>query len=360
LPVYQGLPNTSNNIWSHYDNNPLRESLEYVGHDGKKRFANFPIATSFNGKDNQFIEPRLLTVCVDVQLGSVVTFDSYEYVGKECKICEKSLDEGKPYNSKDLIKHLSEIHPDSQPSLVTRKRQGPSVRWSVYGDDEKKIVLYYNDGLELKHVMASGSFPIYFDYEDIQGRKFWDGGILSNTPLRELVQYHRDYWYKQRKMQVPNLDIFIVNIWPSQIESVPYDHDRVKSRKNDITFMDKTDYDQKIAGLVTDYVDLYEKIRDFAANYMDPSKKVAFMKDLDVLISSTKTLQSKKRSSKPRYYKDLIDGRFKIEKIITVERKDDEHGISNKWADFTSDTVDFLIRDGESDANEVLEKKGLQ
>jgi hypothetical protein len=67
-----GFPNTSNNIWSHYNNIPLRETLQYVGEDGKNRFANFPIATSFDSKDNQFIEPRLLTACVDVLTGSVV------------------------------------------------------------------------------------------------------------------------------------------------------------------------------------------------------------------------------------------------------------------------------------------------
>ena len=36
-------------------------------------------------------------------------------------------------------------------------------------------------------------------------------------------------------------------------------HDEVKSRKNDITFADKTDYDQKVAAIVTDYLDLYKK-----------------------------------------------------------------------------------------------------
>lgn len=29
--------------------------------------------------------------------------------------------------------------------------------------------------------------------ENIQ-RYFWDGGIASNTPLRELIQSHKDYW----------------------------------------------------------------------------------------------------------------------------------------------------------------------
>jgi NTE family protein len=86
---------------------------------------------------------------------------------------------------------------------------------------------------------------------------------------------------------VPNLDVFIVNIWPSKIESVPYDHDAVKSRKNDITFADKTDYDQKAAAIVTDYLELFEKTRVIATSHVDPSKRDAFTKDLDDLLYST-------------------------------------------------------------------------
>ena len=33
--------------------------------------------------------------------------------------------------------------------------------------------------------MASGTLPEPYDAKEIGGRKFWDGGVLSNTPLRE-------------------------------------------------------------------------------------------------------------------------------------------------------------------------------
>ena len=36
-----------------------------------------------------------------------------------------------------------------------------------------------------------------------------------------------------------------------------------------------------------------------------------------------------------------------------------KQSISNNWADFTSDTIDCLIKDGESDANKVLDKEGV-
>ena len=36
-------------------------------------------------------------------------------------------------------------------------------------------------------------------------RYFWDGGIIANTPLREVVIEHRRYWDSVRKSEVPPL-----------------------------------------------------------------------------------------------------------------------------------------------------------
>ena len=58
-------------------------------------------------------------------------------------------------------------------------------------------------------------------------RYFWDGGILSNTPLRELIQSHKDYWFsvvgnEKDDAVVPDLDVYIVDVWPNKEESIPY------------------------------------------------------------------------------------------------------------------------------------------
>ena len=45
--------------------------------------------------------------------------------------------------------------------------------------------------------MASASAPEFYDYEKIGGREFWDGGILSNTPIRELWrEYYQNMYQK--------------------------------------------------------------------------------------------------------------------------------------------------------------------
>lgn len=293
------------NIWPRYSNEPLRESLGHVGHDGEP-FVKFPLSTRFeNG------EPRFLAVSVDVQHGKPVTFDSYS-------------------------------------------RSSTFQAYDPQGGDYKEHTVNYENGIKPEHVMASASFPVYFNYEVVDGRKFWDGGILSNTPLRELLQAHRDYWYKwmykqRTELKVPDLDVYIVNVWPSIETTIPTDHDGVVDRKNDITHSDQTEYDQKIASVVGDYIDLFNETKNIAFKFIPDQNKLAFTKAINNLLNGTddKNPKSKKRSGEERSYGDLIYGRFKLNKIITIEHRDDPDSISNKWADYSEESINRMISDGE-------------
>lgn len=309
------------NSWHRYNNSPLKESLEEFGY--------FPLATTFNNNDENrgrekekgfSYEPRLLTVAVDVADGVAVTFDSYS---KETTY--------NVYNSE------SKQH-------------------------EERIIQY--EGLMPEHIMASASFPLYFDYQKIAGRQFWDGGLLSNTPLRELISKHKTYWEdyigeqnlskgmwndeENDNAQVPDLEVYIINVWPSREDIVPSDYDGVKDRKNDIGHADKTEYDQKVAALVSDYIELIREMRKIALDHItQPNKQKDFKEKLDRFLKD-ENIESKQRTGKPRTYEDLIKGRFKLSKVITIERKDDRHSISNKWADFSSKTIEDLIEEGQN------------
>ena len=111
----------------------------------------------------------------------------------------------------------------------------------------------------------------------IKTRKFWDGGIVSNTPLRELISQHTVYWkeklrldsdkekltyktwkdWKKSDQKIPNVEVCIVNLHPSKEDGahVPSlnDYDMTKDRENDIRFHDKTEYDLKMGKVVDDY-----------------------------------------------------------------------------------------------------------
>ena len=308
-----------NNIWINYNNDELRESIQ--------KFAHLPVSTT---KD----DPRLLLVSVDVAEGATVTFDSHS---KETE----------------------------------------------YGRYDKKLkkyerhVINHPNGITLDHVMASAAIPIFFDYVDIEGQKFWDGAVLSNTPLRELIHKHKTFWEKRIgetrlaaamwnmngtsnvEDTVPDLEVCIISLWPFKETIVPSDHDGIKDRKNDITYSDKTEYDEKVAVLVTDYVDLAKNIRRIAIDNMNTEQqKDKFKKALDNYLKNTDA-ESRRRDGKKRKLEDIIRGRFRLtglrhNEITRIERADDKDSISNKFADFSSDTIRELIDDGYNDARQEL------
>ena len=366
-----------NNLWFRYDNQPLIESI--------KNYAKFPIATSSDkDKDKDKEEPRLLLVSVDVEEGETVTFDSYEYKGKECKICEKRFekDNKKSDNNNELIKHVCKDH------RKVSYKEGDVLRWSVYGDENNRHAIFY-DGIELDHVIASASVPLNYDFTKIKAikskinivnntfkdlgeeiRHFWDGGLLSNTPLRELIGEHILFWEKklgiddssefldeiweeegervENKLKIPDLDVYIVNLWPPKEYDIPKnDHDVIKDRKNDITYHDKTEYDQKVATFVTDYIDLSWELIKLAKKNNLPKE--------DIKKILEKRAKSRQRSGKARKYEDLVTGRFDMRRVVRIERKDDRNTISNKSFDFSSDTIQQLIEKGYKEARIQIE-----
>jgi NTE family protein len=58
---------------------------------------------------------------------------------------------------------------------------------------------------------------------------------------------------------------------------------------------------------------------------------------------------------------DILEGRFQIDDIIQVNRKNDEHTISNKIFDFSVETIQLLLKQGYNDAldgfKEYIESK---
>ena len=83
-------------------------------------------------------------------------------------------------------------------------------------------------------------------------RSFWDGGLLANTPLRQTVLAHREYWYRVKKLEenIPRLRYGIINLHPAKQDYLPSDYDGVVDRKNDIIFHDRTQFDENVAVLI--------------------------------------------------------------------------------------------------------------
>ena len=172
---------------------------------------------------------------------------------------------------------------------------------------------------------------------------------MSNTPLTQLVRLHRLYWLKVKGLTdtVPKLEIGIVNVHPVKQDTIPWDHDGVKNRNNDITFSDRTEQNERQQALllVSDYVDLARELIKIAKD------KGAKDEVIDNLLNR-KTMNHG-QAMIPRKYSDILVGQFEIGRVIRINRKNDEHTISDKIFDFSPKTIKHLRESGYSNGMDL-------
>jgi NTE family protein len=351
-----------------YDFSPLKDIL-------KKFINHFPVQTSFDKG-----EPRLLLVSVDVQdCTTAVTFDSYQKL--------------KLPIVKDKV-------------VVTESDKAEDGKWfSEYGDENNKHVIFHK-GIDLDQLLASCLFPFALGHTTMRDevsktiRTYWDGAFLSNTPLRELIQNHKDFWlnyfdekdieydnrgiekgvdtittskYQTGKIKtVPSLEVYIVNLYPS-IEKEggpPLDDDLINDRMNDIRFHDKTKYDEKVAHMTSDYIDMARELlgrMDAARDKIMKQKGTDQIKnnmftELENLLDIDKVLEMPaktiSRNAEKRTYRKLMKGRFDVT-VCRIDREDDKNTVSGKHSDFSTLSIKSLMEKGKEDAIKSFQNCGF-
>ena len=86
-------------------------------------------------------------------------------------------------------------------------KNGTAPRLSVVAANIRKGNSAYFDTIERRikpeHIMASAALPPGFPPVEVEGEHYWDGGVLSNTPLDYVLDAERD-----RSMLVFQVDLF--------------------------------------------------------------------------------------------------------------------------------------------------------
>ena len=65
---------------------------------------------------------------------------------------------------------------------------------------------------------------------------------------------------------------------------------------------------------------------------------------------------SKDNKGERRKYEDLIKNQFKLNKVVRIERRSYNNSIYGKTGDFTLDTINSLIKEGETDTYSSLDQ----
>ena len=188
--------------------------------------------------------------------------------------------------------------------------------------------------ITVKHLLGTSGYPLYgFPWIEVEkGKYVWDGSLLSNTPLREVID----------ASPVIDKRIFIVENYPKKIERLPQNLPEVLHRARDIMFSDKTAHNIKMSKVITQHLEFIEELYNIIENNVDQSK--IDKQELDDIHK--------------KYQKMMKEHGAEIKKIFYITREERFPYLYEK-TDFTPAGIKNLINEGESKTKEVLRKKGL-
>lgn len=183
-----------------------------------------------------------------------------------------------------------------------------------------------------KHILATSAYPLYnFPWVEIEdGVYAWDGGLLSNTPLREVID----------ASPVNDKRIGIVENYPKRVNSLPKNLPEVYHRARDIIFSDKTENNVTMSKVITRYLAYIEELYQLLENNIE---KI-----------NVSPQQLKKIRRKYKKYKQERGAEIKDIMYIT---RDEPYPHMYENADFSHETIKSSIKEGEAKTNELLKKR---
>ena len=182
-----------------------------------------------------------------------------------------------------------------------------------------------------KHILATCGYPAYnFPWVEVEkGIYAWDGGLLSNTPLREVID----------SSPVNDKKIFLVENYPKRINALPGNLAEVYHRTRDIIFCDKTLNTVAISKVITKYLryinELYQMIEDS--------------------IDMAKVDKGELERIRRKYKKYKKDTGAEIKGVHYISRDEPVHSFYEN-ADFSPKTIKDSIKQGELKTTQILDE----
>ena len=107
----------------------------------------------------------------------------------------------------------------------------------------------FMDTITPEHILASGSLPPGFPWTTIDGKHYWDGGIVSNSPFDQVIKLLGSAGKK----------VYAVDLYPRK-KPLPKDLMEVIARRDEIFYSEKIDKDLHTLELINKYKVLVEEI----------------------------------------------------------------------------------------------------
>jgi len=114
---------------------------------------------------------------------------------------------------------------------------------------ELEIFDSFVDDLTVDHIMASGSLPPGFPWAVVDGKAYWDGGIVSNSPLDLLID----------RCGPDGKRVFVVDLFGGN-KPLPSNMMEVMTRRDEIVYTERVRSDLRYREMVDAYRKLIEEI----------------------------------------------------------------------------------------------------
>jgi NTE family protein len=176
----------------------------------------------------------------------------------------------------------------------------------------------YVDDLTPDHIVASGSLPPGFPWTTINDKSYWDGGMVSNSPLDQVVE----------RCGGTNKRVFIIDLYPSK-KPLPKTLRGVMARRDEIVYSEKVRKDMRTREIVRDYRGLIAEI-----------------------LISVDPMAAGQIKQRPRYIQ--LIGDMAPMTITRIIREGEDGEPQSKEYDFSRKSIEELKRAGYRAAREAL------
>ncbi len=177
----------------------------------------------------------------------------------------------------------------------------------------------YVDELMPEHILASGSLPPAFPWTPIGDKHYWDGGIISNSPLEQVIE----------RCGSAGKRVFIIDLFPGRRGQLPGNLVEVMSRQDEILYSERLRNDVRTRHLIREFQKL--------------------VNDLMVELPP-ETLQRLRHQ--PRYIQMMAEEAPMT--ITRIERKVSEHEPLSREYDFSRPTLEELEASGYRTARKAI------
>ena len=180
----------------------------------------------------------------------------------------------------------------------------------------------YVEEITPEHVLASGSLPPGFSWTTIAGRHYWDGGLVSNSPLDQVVEVGG----------LTGKNVFVVNLWADK-RALPRSIPEVLARRDEIVYAEKIRRNIH----TWEHIDNYRKLVEEVMASLDPKT-------------------AEQISKRPRYIETV--GEACPLSITRITREWVEGESPTRDYEFSRKSIDQHIADGYAQTMKTLKTAG--